>query len=62
MAKALSLDLRSRVLAAIAGDLRVAGPIEMHAELILALVEGTPDMTLDELRAAGPDQAITSTL
>ena len=89
MSKALSLDLRTRVLAAIAGGLscrkaaerfgvsassairwrarereqgnakpkalggdRRSGRIEAHAELILALVEQTPDMTLMELKAA----------
>lgn len=89
MSKALSLDLRERVLAAIAGGMsgrqaalrfgvsaasasrwRVLerqqgdakpGPlggdrrskhIEAHAEVILALVDETKDMTLEELRAA----------
>jgi transposase len=89
MSKALSLDLRTRVLAAIAGGLscrqaaarfgvsassairwralerqqgdakpkalggdRRSGRIEAHAGLILGLVEETPDMTLEELRAA----------
>lgn len=89
MSKALSLDLRTRVLAAVAGGLscrraaerfgvspssairwralereqgdarpkalggdRRSGRIEMHAALILALTEETPDMTLDELRLA----------
>jgi transposase len=89
MSKALSLDLRTRVLTAIAGGLscrkagerfgvsassairwrarereqgdakpkalggdRRSGRIEAHAELILALVEETPDMTLMELKAA----------
>ena len=88
MSKALSLDLRERVLAAIAGGMsgrqaalrfgvsaasasrwRVLerqqgdakpGPlggdrrskrIEAHAEVILALVDETKDMTLEELRA-----------
>ena len=89
MSKALSLDLRTRVLAAIAGGLscqqaaqrfgvsassairwraleciqgdarpkalggdRRSGRIEARAGLILALVEETPDITLEELRAA----------
>ena len=89
MSKALSLDLRKRVLAAIAGGLscrqaaqrfgvsassairwraleciqgdarpkalggdRRSGRIEARAGLILALVEETPDITLEELRAA----------
>src|SRR5215204_5755980 len=88
MSKALSLDLRTRVLAAIAGGLsrrqaaqrfgvsassairwralertqgdarpkalggdRRSGRIEAWAGLILALVEETPDITLEELRA-----------
>src|SRR3954453_16270635 len=87
MSKALSLDLRTRVLAAIAGGLscrqaaqrfgvsassairwralegiqgdarpkalcgdRRSGRIEARAGLILALVEETPDITLEELR------------
>ena len=89
MSKALSLDLRTRVLAAIAGGLscrqaaqrfgvsassairwraleciqgdarpkamggdRRSGRIEARAGLILALVEETPDITLEELRGA----------
>ncbi|HKH26801.1 MAG TPA: IS630 family transposase [Sphingomicrobium sp.] len=89
MSKALSLDLRTRVLAAIAGGLscrqaaqrfgvsassamrwrglerrqgdarpkalggdRRSGRIEARAGLILALVEDTPDITLEELRTA----------
>jgi len=89
MSKALSLDLPTRVLAAIAGGLscrqaaarfgvspssairwrarerqqgdarpkalggdRRSGRIEAHAGLILGLVEKTPDLTLEELRAA----------
>jgi transposase len=88
MSKALSLDLRTRVLAAISGGLscrqaaqrfgvsassairwrslercqghtrpkalggdRRSGRIEAHGPLILALVEETPDLTLEELRA-----------
>jgi|SRR5450755_953582 transposase len=89
MSKALSLDLRNRVLAAIdeglscrraavrlgvsassairwralqreqgdakpkalGGDRR-SGRIEAHAVLILAFIEETPDMTLEELRVA----------
>lgn len=87
MSKALSLDLRERVLVAIAGGMscrqaaarfgvsassairwrarvrvqgdarlkalggdRRSGRIEAHAALILRLVEGTPDITLVELR------------
>ncbi len=87
MSKALSLDLRTRVLAAIAGGLscrqaaarfgvsassairwrarerehgdarpkalggdRRSARVEAHAALILALVDGTPDIALDELR------------
>ena len=83
MSKALSLDLRTRVLVAIAGGMscrqaaarfgvspssairwrglerqqgdarpkalggdRRSGRIEAHAELVLGLVEGQPDMTL----------------
>lgn len=90
MSKALSLDLRTRVLAAIAGGLscrqaaqrfgvsassairwrglerrqgdarpkalggdRRSGRIEARAGLILGLVEATPDITLEELRARG---------
>ena len=89
MSKALSLDLRTRVLAAIGGGLscrqaaqrfgvsassairwralehnqgdarpkalggdRRSGRIEARAGLILSLVEETPDITLEELRAA----------
>src|SRR3954470_9346428 len=89
MSKALSLDLRTRVLAAIAGGLscrqaaqrfgvsassairwrglerrqgdarpkalggdRRSGRIEARAGLILALLEDTPDITLEELRTA----------
>jgi transposase len=96
MSKALSLDLRTRVLAAIAGGLscrraaerfgvspssairwralereqgdarpkalggdRRSGRIEMHAALILALVEETPDITLDELRAALAERGVS---
>ena len=88
MSKALSLDLRTRVLSAIAGGLscrkaaerfgvsacsairwraraqeqgdarpkplggdRRSGRVEAHATLILALVEETPDIALEELRA-----------
>jgi transposase len=87
MSKALSLDLRTRVLAAIAGGLscrqaaerfgvsassairwrarereqgdarpkalggdRRSARVEAHAALILALVDGMPDIALDELR------------
>ena len=87
MARSLSLDLRRRVVAAIAGGLfcraaadrfgvsassairwrslerregdvapkrqggdRLSHRIEMHAALILSAVEGTPDITLSELR------------
>lgn len=89
MSKALSLDLRERVLSSVAegashreagrrfgvspasvsrwralarrqgdakpgplGGDRRSGRIEAHAEAIMALVEGEPDMTLHELRAA----------
>ena len=89
MVKALSVDLRSRVLAAVSegashraaaerfgvsaasvsrwraleretGDLRPgalggdrrSGRVEAQAELILALVAATPDITLEELRLA----------
>ena len=88
MSKALSLDLRTRVLTAVAGGLscrkaaeqfrvsassairwraleleqgdakpkalggdRRSGRVEAQAELILSLIEGTPDMTLAELKA-----------
>ena len=96
MSKALSLDLRERVLAAIAGGMsgrqaalrfgvsaasasrwRVLerqqgdakpGPlggdrrskrIEAHAEVILALVDETKDITLEELRGALADQGLS---
>ncbi len=89
MSKALSLDLRERVLRAVAegashrqagqrfgvsaasvsrwpalerrqghvkpgplGGDRRSGRIEAHAEAILGLIEGEPDMTLHELQAA----------
>ena len=89
MSKALSLDLRTRVLTTIAGGLscrqaaarfgvsassairwrarertcgharpealggdRRSGRIEAHAEVILALVHETADLTLEELRTA----------
>lgn len=89
MSKALSVDLRERVLGAVAGGMsgrqaalrfevsaasvsrwralerlqgnaqpgplggdRRSGRIEAHAEAILDLVDGEPDMTLVELRAA----------
>ena len=95
MSKALSLDLRERVLAAIAGGMsgrqaalrfgisaasasrwralqrrrgdakpgplggdRRSERIETHAEAILALVDETKDMTLEELRAALADQGL----
>jgi transposase len=97
MSKALSLDLRVRVLAAISGGMscrqaaerfgvsaasairwralerwqgdarpkalggdRRSGRIEAHAALILALVDETPDMTLQELRAALQDRGIAA--
>jgi transposase len=97
MSKALSLDLRVRVLNAIAGGMscrqaaerfgvsassairwhsleqsigdarpkalggdRRSGRIESHATLILALVDETPDMTLQELKAALEDQGISA--
>ena len=97
MSKALSLDLRTRVLGAIAGGLscrrsaarfgispssairwralerrhgdarpkalggdRRSGRIEAHAQVILALVEATPDITLEELRAALTKREITA--
>src|SRR4051794_10990771 len=96
MSKALSLDLRTRVLAAIGtglscrqaaerfgvsassairwralertqGDARPralggdrrSGRIEAHAALILALIEETPDITLDELRATLAERAVS---
>jgi transposase len=96
MSKALSLDLRTRVLAAIAGGLscrraaerfgvspssairwrarereqgdarpkalggdRRSGRIEIHAALILGLIEETPDITLDELRAALAERGVS---
>ena len=96
MSKALSLDLRTRVLAAIAGGLscrqsaarfgvsassairwrtlerqkgdarpkalggdRRSGHVEVHAQVILALVEATPDITLEELRAVLAKREIT---
>jgi len=89
MSKALSVDLRTRVLAAVAagathreaaarfgvsaasvsrwrtlarekGDVRPgplggdrrSGRIEAHADLVLGLVADTPDITVEELRAA----------
>lgn len=95
MAKALSSDLRSRVVAAIDGGLscrqaaerfgvsaasavrwaalqrrtgdvtpglqggdRRSRHIEVHADLILGLVEETPDITLTELRARLGEQGI----
>ena len=81
MSKALSLDLRTRVLAAIGGGLscrqaaqrfgvsassairwraleRTQG-IEARAGLILALVEETPDITLEELRTALAGRGLT---
>jgi transposase len=65
MSTALSLDLRERVLAAIAGGMsdplggdRRSKRIEAHAEVILALVDETRDMTLEELRAALADQGL----
>jgi transposase len=97
MSKALSLDLRVRVLNAIAGGMscrqaaerfgvsassairwhsleqsigdarpkalggdRRSGRIESHAALILALVDETPDMTLQELKAALEDQGVSA--
>jgi transposase len=96
MSKALSLDLRTRVLAAIAGGLscrqaaarfgvsassairwralerergdarpqalggdRRSGRIEAHATLILTLVAETPDITLDELKAALAERSVS---
>ncbi len=96
MSKALSLDLRSRVLSAIAAGLscrraaerfgvsassairwrarerqqgharpkalggdRRSGRVETHAALILALVEQTPDITLEELRTALAEQRVS---
>jgi transposase len=95
MSEALSLDLRTRVLAAIAGGLscrkaaarfgvspssairwralereqghaepkalggdRRSHHVEAHADLILVLVEETPDMTLEELRAALAERGV----
>jgi len=95
MSKALSLDLRSRVLAAIAagsscrqagarfgvsassairwralereqgdakpkalGGDRRSGRIEAHAALILSFVEETPDIALEELRAALAEKGV----
>ena len=97
MSKALSLDLRVRVLNAIAGGMscrqaaerfgvsassairwhsleqsigdarpkalggdRRSARIESHAALILALVDKTPDMTLQELKAALEDQGVSA--
>ena len=96
MSKALSLDLRTRVLAAIGGGLwcrqaaqrfgvsassairwralertqgdarpkalggdRRSGRVEERAGLILALVEETPDITLEELRTALAGRGLT---
>jgi transposase len=96
MSKALSLDLRIRVLKAVAGGMscrqaaerfgvsaasairwrslerlvgdarpkalggdRRSGRIEAHATLILTLLDETPDMTLQELKAALMDRGIT---
>lgn len=96
MSKALSLDLRDRVLGAVAGGMsgrqaalrfevsaasvsrwralersqgdarpgplggdRRSGRIEAHAESILGLVDGEPDMTLVELRAALAARGLT---
>lgn len=95
MSKALSLDLRSRVLAAISvgsscrqaaarfgvsassairwralereqgdakpkalGGDRRSGRIEAHAALILSLLEETPDITLEELRAVLAEKGV----
>ena len=95
MSKALSLDLRSRVLAAISAGLscrraaarfgvsassairwralereqgdakpkalggdRRSGRIEAHAALILSLLEETPDITLEELRAVLAEKGV----
>jgi transposase len=95
MSKALSLDLRTRVLAAIGNGLscrqaaerfgvsassairwrarereqgdarpkalggdRRSGRMEAHAALIGSLVEATPDITLDELRAALAERGV----
>jgi transposase len=97
MSKALSLDLRVRVLNAISGGMsrrqaaerfgvsassairwrsleQTAGDarpkalggdrrsqrIEAHATLVLALVEETPDMTLQELKAALEGQGVSA--
>ena len=97
MSKALSLDLRVRVLKAVAGGIscrqaadhfgvsaasairwhslersfgdarpkalggdRRSGRIEAHATLILALIEETPDMTLQELKAALMDRGVAA--
>jgi transposase len=80
MSKALSRDLRSRVLAAIVGGLssrqaaerfgvsassairwrarqREQGDARPKAALIGSLVDETPDITLDEFRAALADHA-----
>jgi len=44
---------------ALGGDRR-SGRIEAHATLILALVDETPDMTLQELKAALMDRGIAA--
>jgi transposase len=68
MAKALSVDLRHRVVAAIAegmsrrqasGDRR-SGRIEAYREVILGLVTETPDMTLAELRTKLKERRVSA--
>ena len=43
---------------ALGGDRR-SGRIEIHAALILGLIEETPDITLDELRAALAERGVS---
>ena len=69
MVRVLSVDLRGRVVTAIADDLsprqatvrrqrcdRRSMRIEAHTELILEAYEATPDITLAELQALLADQ------
>jgi transposase len=44
---------------ALGGDRR-SGRIEAHATLILTLLDETPDMTLQELKAALMDRGVTA--
>lgn len=48
-------DVRARP----AGGDRRSGRIEAHTEVILALLEATPDLTIEELRQAPADTGVT---